>query len=175
MKKLIITALMFAGITISAQETKFGVTAGYNMSMGKLTETGLKSDRTVTTSDSGFFVGLFADFKINDKFGVQPELHYTAVYSEGNESNMLTMPILAKYYITDKFSVMAGPMLDLVLDEVSDNANTFGIGAAIGVAYDFTENIYATARYSFGLSNRIDQANTTVKGDFFQIGIGYRF
>ncbi|CAM1370533.1 porin family protein [Tenacibaculum xiamenense] len=175
MKKIFVATLMFLGITVAAQETRFGVTAGYNMTTGKLTEKMLKKDRVVTTNDSGYFVGFFVDYKVNDKFGIQPELHYAAVYTNGNDSNFLTVPILAKYYINDRFNVQLGPMLDLILDDVSELTNTFGVGAAAGLGYDFSEDVYVSARYSFGLNNRIDQVDTTLKSNFLQVGIGYKF
>ena len=53
--------------------------------------------------------------------------------------------------------------------------NSFGLGLAAGAGYDFTDNLFATARYSFGLTNRVDSDIVSTKMDYFQVGLGYRF
>ena len=73
-------------------------------------------------------------------------------------------------------NLQAGPQLDFVVSE-SDGVNAFGLGLAIGAGFDFSDKVFATSRYVFGLRNRIEDApsGVSVKFDTFQIGLGFRF
>jgi opacity protein-like surface antigen len=83
---------------------------------------------------------------------------------------------MAKYYVSEKFNIQAGPQFDFIADD-SDGANKFGVGLGFGVGYDISEKIFAATRYSLGLSNRIQDAPSGISSKFntFQIGVGYRF
>lgn len=171
MKKLLLIAMMAFGLTVNAQETSFGITGGFSNMTQKVSVNGVSA----SVGASGFYVGLFADIKISEKFNIQPELAYNATFKDDESTNVITMPILAKYYVAEKFSLLAGPMLDLIVDETGEEFNSFGLGLAAGAGYDFTDNLFATARYSFGLTNRVDSDIVSTKMDYFQVGLGYRF
>ena len=83
---------------------------------------------------------------------------------------------MAKYYVSEKFNLQAGPQLDFVVSE-SEGLNTFGLGLAIGAGYDISEKFFISTRYAFGLTNRIEDAPSGIsaKFDTFQAGLGYRF
>ncbi len=158
MKKIILTvAAIFAfGIT-SAQETKFGVKAGFTSQTAKVS-TGFG---TVSGSASGFYVGGFADIGVSDKFHFQPELLYSGV----SGSNTIVIPLLGKYSFAEKFNVLFGPGLNYSLDALADE---FSVSADIGVSYDIDEKFLVDARYDIGLTG-----DAKLNGLF--IGAGYRF
>ncbi len=170
-KLLLVIAMVAAGFTANAQETTFGAVAGFNNLTFKASAGGM----TASDDASGFYLGFFADFKLNDKFSIQPELQYVSSSQDGESSNQLALPVMAKYYVSEAFSVQAGPMFDLVVDETGDDFNAFGLGLAAGLGYDINEDFFASARYSFGLTNRLDNDFVSTKIDFLQIGVGYRF
>src|SRR5690606_20595756 len=68
---------------------------------------------------TGFHVGAVAEIKFNDKFSIQPELLYSAQGTKFPINNSevkfnidyINIPIMAKYYIVDGFSVEAGPQV----------------------------------------------------------------
>lgn len=177
-----IAVLSFLGI--NGQETKFGVIGGYNSLIAKATFNGV----TASSSVSGFYVGIFADIKTSEKFHVQPELQYVNSIQNGDTGSMLALPIMGKFYVSEAFSVQAGPQFDLILDD-SEGVKAFGVGLAVGVSYDISEKIFASTRYALGLSNRLDEDalvldptdpilvgfDIKTKFNFFQIGLGYRF
>ncbi|APG64395.1 hypothetical protein LPB136_03005 [Tenacibaculum todarodis] len=170
MKKLLLSIAMFTfALTVSAQD--YGVIGGFNNTIAKASGGGI----TASDGISGLFVGFFGDFEVSEKFNIQPEVHYIAVFRDGDSGNAIALPVLAKYYVSEQFSVQAGPMIDVILDEAPDGFNTFGFGIAGGVGYDFDDHFMATARYSFGLSNRVEIANVTTGYDYFQVGLGYKF
>ncbi|OSY89577.1 hypothetical protein WH52_00780 [Tenacibaculum holothuriorum] len=166
---------MAVGLTVTAQETNFGVIGGFNMTSISTTDSSAGIPLTLSVNGSGFFAGFFVDFEVSDKFSIQPELTYSAGFKNGDSVNSITMPILAKFYVSDKFSLQAGPMLDLVVDETPQEANNFGLGLAGGIGYDVDENVLIVFRYSLGLTNRVNLNNISQKVDYLQIGVGYKF
>lgn len=158
MKKLLLSAALLAGTFFAtAQETRFGVKAGIDVAsvtvdLGPLGK--------VTGSETGFFVGGFAEIGVNDTFSIQPEILYVGI----SDFNMINVPILAKYTFAEKFSAMVGPGLSYMLDAEEDE---FKVNVDIAAGYDITEDIDATVRYSIGFGD------VKVSGLF--IGVGYKF
>ena len=158
MKKILLSlAAVFAFGVASAQETKFGVKAGFTSQSVKVS-TGIG---TVSGSASGFYIGGFADIGISDKFHFQPEVLYSGV--SGN--NTINVPLLGKYSFAEKFNVLFGPGLNYSLDALADE---FSVSGDIGVSYDIDENFLVDARYDIGLTG-----DAKVSGLF--VGAGYRF
>ncbi len=178
MKKLCLVAVMaiFSLTSLNAQGTSFGVTTGYH----NLTVRASAGGASASSGESGIFAGFFADISVSDKFHVQPELHYAAIFADGDSGNELIIPIMAKFYPSEQFFVQAGPVMDVILDD-SEGLNAFGFGLGAGVGYEFSDKLFATTRYSFGLNDRLDDVISEFIGDIstkfniFQIGIGYRF
>ena len=87
---------------------------------------------------------------------------------------------MAKVNVAEKFSILAGPQLDLLLDEDADGIKKFGIGLGAGLAYDITDKFIIDARYVLGLSNRLEDNNfggveVDTKFNYVQFGLGYKF
>ncbi|WP_165730483.1 porin family protein [Polaribacter sp. 20A6] len=173
-KLLVIAALAFAGLgSVKAQEVSYGVTAGFHQLSLKVS---VVEDFTLSTDASGFYVGFFGEFKIDEKFNIQPEIHFASTYKDGDSSNQLIVPVMAKYYVSEEFNVQAGPQFDYILDSDTTGVNKFGLGLGFGAGYDFSDKVFASARYSVGLTNRLEDApsGNSIKFSTFQIGIGYR-
>lgn len=93
---------------VNAQETTFGVKAGFTSGNASVEV----ANQEVSASESGFFVGLVADFTISDQFHVQP----SALYTNIDDSSFLQIPVLGKFLIGEGgFNVQAGPQFNLVL------------------------------------------------------------
>src|ERR1700749_475310 len=123
MKKIMLTAAAVMAFAFSnAQETKFGVKAGLNL----VTLTGAVEDASAKV---GFNAGGFAEIKLSEKFAIQPELLFStqgykyketgsdADYSYEEKLNLgyLNIPVMAKFYVAQKFSIEAGPQLGILL------------------------------------------------------------
>lgn len=185
MKKLLLTAAaVFAFGFTNAQETKFGVKAGLNMA-------DLSGDDTDgIDSKIAFHVGGFAEIKLTDKFAVQPELLYSAQggKADGGKYNFdyINLPIMAKFYITDQFSVEAGPQVGFLVSakvkpdsgdtqDVKDQLKSTDFGVNVGLGYNLTENFTAGLRYNLGLSQVVDADGADVKNNVFSLSVGYKF
>ena len=115
---------------------------------------------TASASETGFFLGGFANIGLSEKFSVQPELLYVAI----TDLNFVSVPILAKYSVAEKFGIIAGPSLNYFLDAEEDE---FKLNVDFGAIYDITEEIDVNAKYSLGMGD------VSVSGIF--IGAGYKF
>ncbi|MES2812078.1 MAG: porin family protein [Bacteroidota bacterium] len=185
MKKLLLTAAaVFAFGFANAQETKFGVKAGLNMA-----DWG-GDDADGLDSKVSFHVGGFAEIKLSDKFAFQPELLYSAQGAKADggsyDVNYLNIPLMAKYFATEKFSIEAGPQVGFLMSakanpdsgdsvDIKDELKSTDFGFNLGLGYNFTENLSAGLRYNLGLSQVIDADDVDVKNNVFSLSVGYKF
>lgn len=185
MKKVLFTAIAVFGFAFAnAQEIKFGAKAGLNLS-------NFAGDAEGTSTKVGFQVGAFAEIKISYKFAVQPELLFSAQGAKAEESfsgpgysfssedtqknSYINIPVMAKFYATEKLYIEAGPQIGFLMSANADfeETETFGgqtetfsgsidnkeafnstdFGLNFGFGFNFTENIGAGVRYTSGLSN----------------------
>ncbi|MHC0442285.1 porin family protein [Flavobacterium sp. 3-210] len=193
MKKLILSAIaLMAFAFCNAQDTRFGIKGGLNISnvVGGEVEN--------TKSLVGFHVGGFAEIHVVEKFFIQPELLYSAqgtkvdgpFGSDGDvKLNYLNIPVLAKYYIIDKkFNVEAGPQLGILLsakaegEDIKDFTRSVDFGFNIGAGYSFTDNFSVGLRYTIGLSplsdedvDNADDYYDSAKNSNLALSLAYKF
>ncbi len=184
MKKLLLAviAVFFIG-NVNAQDIKFGVKTGVNIAS-------INGGSDNADSRIGFHAGLVSELEISDTFSIQPELLYsTQGASIKNISainlDYISLPILAKYYVTDAFSIEAGPQFSFLVNDVIDfdsslalndadtNAENFDLSAAIGLGYKISSKIFAQVRYTAGITTI--EENPDLKNGVFQFSLGYQF
>ena len=176
MKKLMLTmviSLMSLPVLI-AQNTSFGLTAGYlNVDVGAKYQ-GVSS----SVSESGFYIGAFADIALTPVIHLQPGINYGFI----EDSGIIYVPVMAKIYIADSgFSLQAGPQASILTEDTGDEVKAFGLDVGLGAAYDINSNFFVEARYSLELTNRLTSEFTNVYGDISSkinslfIGVGYKF
>ncbi|WP_264522268.1 porin family protein [Flavobacterium sp. N1994] len=171
MKKIILTMAAVLALTFanaqkkgdSSDGMKFGVKGGLDLVSVKYNGGG-------SESLTGFFVGGFAEFSIADQFTLQPGLNYHTATKSVNgvdvKANFLSIPVLVKYQIAEKFNVLAGPSLYYSLESNDTDKTRFNLD--LGASYDITDNFFVEPRYSVGLSG-------DAKVSHFLIGVGYKF
>ncbi|WP_431242866.1 porin family protein [Flavobacterium sp. P21] len=167
MKKIILSAIaLMAFVFSNAQETRFGIKGGLNL-------TSLTGD---SSSDAlvGFQVGGFAEIKIIERLAIQPEIlfsgqgaSYESVGGPDGSSelklNYINIPVLAKFYVTKKFTVEGGPQLGFLISakhnskDVKDLYRTADYGFNFGAGYNFTDHLAVGLRYTVGLSGVFDK------------------
>jgi hypothetical protein len=179
MKKIILTmAAVFAVSFANAQDKKsgssdmkFGVKAGINNS-------NYTGDAN-TDAATSFYLGGLVDFAISEKFHVQPELLYSVEGADNDSMTFLRLPIMAKYYVAEGFSLQAGPEFAFKIaaeNEVTDEfSKSLDYGLGIGAGYELTSGLFFDARYNLGLANISDVDGFDVGTSSIQIGLGYRF
>ncbi|AUP81152.1 porin family protein [Flavivirga eckloniae] len=174
MKRILLyTAIAVFGLsTMNAQELGYGGKAGAAFATLKIKN----QSYSITNSETGFYIGGFADIGISDDFGFQPEVLYIAV--EG--LNQVSIPIMAKYKPSEELSILAGPSVGYLLD-VDEGFESVNYGIEIGAAYNIVINRYikgliVEARYNFGLANLLENTSSglTRKLKGFFIGLAYK-
>jgi hypothetical protein len=208
MKKVFLTAVAVFGFAFAnAQEVKYGAKAGLNLS-------NFAGDLEGASTKAGFQIGGYAEIKISDKFAVQPELLFSAQGAKSKISytqlgisfteksteklNYLNIPVMAKYYATEKLYIEAGPQIGFLMSAKSDTETTGTLGTTteitsesvdakkyynstdfglnFGFGYNFTENIGAGVRYTSGLSNiSKDVPSYKVNNTNIALSVAYTF
>ncbi|WP_333854468.1 porin family protein [Epilithonimonas sp.] len=217
MKKLFLVGALALFGAMNAQ-TKFGVKGGYLMSNLKA-----ESGNMSITSDakSSFYVGGLVEHKLTDKFAIQGELLYadlggktTEEESEGgyyikatekDNIGTLLIPISAKYYVANAFSLSAGVNFGFVISakakysldhnlpseyveeiedyldaqdsDFKDNIKTLNLSPFVGAEYSLSNGLFFDARYNFGVTNMVKDpvGDEKAKVSFLQIGLGFKF
>ena len=178
MKKNILTSLMLCSAFAFSQEIKFGAKVGLNLS-------NLRGDYPAGidehNSKIGFNIGGFAEYEINDKFTLQPELLFSTQgntygykdyygggsYYDGAEYNLklnyLNLPIILKYKIIEKLSIDFGPQIGYLIsaktkidvtEDSRDPSQNYSV--EIDMLNDGTYNVGGTTIQSKASANRLD-------------------
>ncbi len=191
MKKILSITFLFAlflSVQSFSQSSNYGITAGYNNFIISASVDGIPGSGS--NGASGYYIGVYGDFELGNKFSLQPELQFGQVFNEGNSGEMLILPVMFKYYIVEKFNIEAGPVLDYMLDNEDEEISDFGLGLGFGGAFHINKKLSVTTRYSLGLTNRTPDVNfadfsggdpafinagLNTKFDYFQVGLSYKF
>lgn len=182
---LIITIISVLGLTaLNAQEVKFGAKAGLNFAF-------ITGDNTEDlTPNTDFHFGVMAEWKVSNKFALQPEIIYSGQGSDLNilsedriSLNYLNVPIMGKYYATKRLSIEVGPQIGFLLStkggtlDYKDLLKTTDFGVNFGVGYKLNNGLNFSARYNLGLTNinNVDNSTEKHRNGVVQLSIGYFF
>jgi hypothetical protein len=181
---LLLSTILILGLSNSmiAQNVNFGLKTGFNIS-------NFTGGDAARNNLLGFHVGGFAEIKLNEKFSLQPELLYSTQGSEANDLvevkvDYLAIPLMVKYYLSENFSIDAGPQASFLLNDkaefkdtsipiVDTDAASFDFGLNVGVGYNFSSHLFAQARYNYGITTVGD--NPDIRNSVFQMSLGYKF
>ncbi len=188
MKKfaLLVITMFLPFVLVQGQDIRFGAKAGLNLAT-------IQPDLTDAATRTTFHLGGVAEISVLDKLSIQPELLYSAqgATDESDDDEVvkldyITLPILAKYYVTEDLSLEAGPQLGFLLNaeveddgdtiDLKDNTKSTDIGFALGLGYKMENGINFGARYFLGSDiNDIEEDNDKISNRVFQFSIGYFF
>ena len=184
MKKLILVAIMLLSVTtvLQAQSIRFGVKGGANFAnQNGDTPPEFESKESITS----YHVGLVSEIKLVDRFAIQPELLYStqgASYKNideefKNELGYLSIPVLAKIYLSESLSLELGPQASFLLSDRKNvdfgDAKTFEFGVVGGLGLNITKNLFVQARYGLGLTEASKEAD--IKNSTIQLSAGIMF
>ena len=176
-----VVIILLFGSKSSAQEIPFarlGFKAGINYA--NYTGTDINTDAI-----TNFHAGLLVELKIFKNFSLQPELLYstqgaslTNITEEfKNELGYISIPVLAKFYLTNTLSLEVGPQASFLLSERNEvkagDSNTFEFAVAGGLGFKFSKHLFIQARYGLGLTE--PKRDADVKNSVVQASLGYLF
>ena len=128
-----------------------------------------------SSSITGFGVGVSADFEMTESIDVQSEIMYYMFDGGG----LVSIPVLAKYYVAEKFSLLGGLQVNYNLADMPEEFSALGAGIAAGGAYDINDQFFVDARYNVEVTNRFTGESDFYEGklayNLFSVGVGYRF
>jgi hypothetical protein len=186
----IFTFLLMCRCAIS-QEYRFGVSLGASLNHASYKEA-TPVDRRY---HGGFDGGLLVELPVRSRFTVQPELNYTITGVELNDGDFrrslklqyLTIPILAKFKIIPRLSLLAGPQHGILLSAWNDPAGAvserikhlFKFSDLVlvgGIEYRTGDHVFFTVRYNYGLEQiGEDELGFEMKNRYVGFRIGYLF
>ncbi|MBP0903594.1 porin family protein [Mariniflexile gromovii] len=196
MKYYILLSLLLLGIFVNAQDNQgvIGIKGGLNLA----TFTGAEDvdfSRIIS-----FNLGIMLETKLSESISLQPEILLSAQGSKAsidsqsadNRLYYLNLPILLKFYTSDRFSFDIGPQLGILISAKQKSSSSSStdndiktlfsdndIGLITGISYKFVSGINFSARYNFGLKNIINtnlySNENKLKNGVFQLSIGYYF
>ncbi|WP_396632607.1 porin family protein [Maribacter sp. R86514] len=133
---LVLSFLIF-NAAIWAQESRFGVKAGLNVSNIDDKDSFYDENSNYRTS---FHAGLFVEIPLSSKFSFQPELLYSSIgkvdeydlnyrsfdleplsadsFKLVQKINYLAVPLIFKWYVGQRFYINAGPQVSFLLNTV---------------------------------------------------------
>lgn len=197
MKKVfVLTFVMMMFCAAKAQkgleDFTYGIKGGWNISnVSNVDYGGIDGKNKMS-----FHLGVFAEWRMGDFWGISPELVYSRQglrYKEDDwkcktRLNYLNIPVLVKLYVLEGLSVDLGPQFGFALNgknkakeggttvkEKITHLNTFEMGFAMGLSY-CVDDFILSARYNLGLSNAFDKkwvGDKNNKNHVFQLSVGY--
>ena len=206
MKKLFLLTFILTAFTINAQDVTFGAKAGLNFA----SMTG--DDAEGLDGRTSFHLGVTAEIAVSDVFSIQPELLYsgqgfTDSYREldfegsgvdidfdlTGRVNYLNLPIMAKYYASDSFSLEFGPQIGFLLsaetevegsgggvsasetNDLKDALKSTDFALNLGAGYKLDSGLNFGLRYSIGMTDVPDGDSDGFKHSVLQLSVGYNF
>ena len=183
MKKLLFIPMLLVAFTISAQNVTFGAKAGLNFTSGVGEGADGLDIRTA------FHLGATAEIEMSESFSIQPELLYSGLGFTGNtgakgELDYINLPVMAKFYFGDGFSLEAGPQIGFLASakvdvdgestDIKDSLKSIDFALNLGAGYKLDSGLNFGLRYSIGLTGVYDDSYGT-KNNVLQLSVGYNF
>ncbi len=168
---LLLLVTLFGYLTMNAQKTRIGVTAGIVNAGGRVE---FDNGQTVNNNRQGFYGGLVFDFGITSRINIETELDYV---SSGN-TDFFQVPLLVKFYMgnTD-FYFQTGGQFTYTLDETAEEIERSNIAFAFGAGFDINDHFNINVRFAPQLNDfQKEEVNNIVstKINFFNIGAAYK-
>lgn len=191
MKKVLLSAFAVFAFVAATNAQDFGVKVGTNFAnVGG-------DDVEDTDSKFNFTFGLFGEFMLSDKIGLQPELEFsgqgfkydvedggvTVEYKQ--KLGYINIPVLANVYLGENFFIQAGPYLGILTsakqsvsgtlsltdEDNKDDFQSTDFGAKVGIGANAGKFNFGV-RYQLGLSDIVEDAS--VKNRVLQFAVGFK-
>ena len=172
----LITFLFFTGSSF-AQNYNAGIKGGLNL-------VNLSGDLEETSFKPAYHLGLFGHLMISEDYTLQPEIIYSKQGANNEDSDYsyalhyLNVPIIGKFYVSDRINLQIGPQIGFLLDSEFQNGIDIGLedwtkgtSLAIGLGIGYDHEIFVfDIRYNMGLSNIFDPFELTLPNQTINLG-----
>ncbi len=155
-----------------AEKVKFGLRTGYEF---QANESNLNYQLKLP------YIGAFSDIKLSEKWSLQLELNLRSEkreelllngFKQSYNELYLTVPVLLKYHINDKFNIYTGTQV-LSASLVNDISGIKKWNGILGVEYNLSKKIFLDARFRHGFEGQ--KSTNNFRDNRISVGIGYKF
>lgn len=154
----------------------WGVKAGFNY--GSFGVRDINSGERSELEATDIYASIFAEFKLNRGFSLQPELGYSAIV----ELLYWEFPVLVKYEFEERFQVGLGPKLSYISNKYFyggvDLITRWSISLQATAQYNITKHWLLETSYTYGLNKQVNDYTLGFedgKWRAFRLGLGYKF
>lgn len=130
-----------------------------------------------------FHIGAYVNLNVSEKFGITPEILYTAQGTEIDNAKINTdyfaVPVMLRFKPISLISLEAGPQFSFLSKAENDGANfkdqlkNNDFGLAFGAGLHLPLGINGGIRYVLGFTNISEAANQEAKNRTLQIYVGW--
>lgn len=173
--KLLTTALILMLFTTLgfSQETYFGARLGINIS-----NLDFEPDATFENKHrNGLVFGGFVDHEFSESLSLLAELQYSAEGAKDKNlrTDYIQLPVMLRFAIGDWIKIGAGPQAGLKVWSHEDSFKNIVFSGVAGIEYMFTDELFVDARFSYGISNILDDNPALeAKNNNIQFGFGIK-
>tara|TARA_R110000850_G_scaffold277086_1_gene422273 strand:- start:573 stop:1211 length:639 start_codon:yes stop_codon:yes gene_type:complete len=210
-KVLLIAAVAVFGLTsVQAQDISFGAKAGVNLA-------NLGGDVEDNDMKIGFHVGGVVEIPLSEQFSFAPELlfstqgtkseysetdtflgeTFTYEFEEKLNLSYLNIPLMAKYYVSEGFSLEAGPQVGFLISakaegdesvtvdgvtesesysiDIKDELESLDFGLNFGAGFKMESGLFFQGRYNLGLANLTGNSDVKITNQVIQFSVGFMF
>jgi hypothetical protein len=173
---------------LNAQETSYGIKAGFNFS-------NLTGDLGVGASTrTSIHAGFILENRVSEKFGASFEILYSSLGAKGETERgdgvlkleYINFPINFKYYLVDNFAIEAGPQIGILASsdlsetggvnfDLNDNFNSLDFGLNFGTSIKLDSGLMFGLRYYLGLEDIASNENVSGRNRGFFVSTGFFF
>lgn len=174
--KTLLTSILFLVISLQSfsQETFYGVRAGVNIS-----NLDFEPDADFSNLHrNGFVFGGFVDLGLTETLSLLTELQFSSEGAKADDlkADYIQMPIMLRFSVGDNLTFGVGPMASLKTWKNNDAFSTFAFSGIGGVEYMITDELFIDARFSYGITNILDEEieGLEAKNNNIQVGFGIK-
>jgi hypothetical protein len=179
MKTPVVAFLLLFAVTvlIHSQGVGFGIKIGANFADQSVEDIDIK-----TVAD--YHVGAYVNLNITDKFGITPEVLYTAYGTKWEDIKVdydyIAIPVMLRFKPVPFLSLQAGPQFSILTKaeaeetgDIKDQLKNNDFGLAFGAGAHLPFGLNAGVRYVLGFTNISDVSDESIKNRTFQIYAGW--
>jgi hypothetical protein len=180
MKKssFLVLLLLVTSFLVQAQKgIGLGIKAGANF-----------ADQSVEDIDvnsaTDFHAGVYVNINFSEKFGITPEVLYTAYGTKWDDVKVdydyIAIPVMVRFLPAKFVSIEAGPQFSFLtkaevedVGDVKDQLKSNDFGLAFGAGLHLPLGLQVGARYVLGFTDISDVSESSVKNRTFQVYAGW--
>lgn len=177
------------------KKVRYGIRAGLNYSNLNFSDVSTAPENPLeTTWKPGFVGGFYMVVPLAGSFLIQPEYLYSQTGGKAESSNLyyslsyLSLPVFLRWEAIERFSIIAGPQFDLLIDarqknkenpKITSETESRSVGVTGGIEWDINNNFGIGVRY-FETMHELwipitDAQRLEFKHQLFQASLFYNF